>query len=77
MISTIIIENPINFRFGMDSWAQISQKRSLRHATGVYVHFKCYIYEPWDVEYDLLGYCDLCNFRIDGFGYCAYGCSAD
>lgn len=41
------------------------------------IHFKCYTFEPWDVEYDLLGYCDLCNFRIDGFRYCAYGGSAD
>jgi hypothetical protein len=38
------------------------------------IHFKCYTFEPWDVESDVLGYCDLCNFRIDGFGYCAYGC---
>jgi hypothetical protein len=34
VIPAIIIENPLNSRFGMDSWTQISQKRSLCHATG-------------------------------------------
>lgn len=77
MIPAIIIENPLNSRFGMDSWTQISQKRSLVMPPEIDIHFKCYTFEPWDVEYDLLGYCDLCNFRIDGFRYCAYGGSAD
>ena len=40
-------------------------------------HFKRYRKEPWDVEYDLFGYCDLCHSRIDEFGYCACGGSAD
>jgi hypothetical protein len=41
-------------------------------------HLKTYGKEPWDVKYDLLfGYCILCNTRIDEFGFCACGGSAD
>jgi hypothetical protein len=40
-------------------------------------HYKQYRKEPWEVEYNLVGYCDVCNSRIDEFGYCACGGSAD
>jgi hypothetical protein len=40
-------------------------------------HFKRFGKEPWEVYYDLFGYCDVCNSRIDEFGYCACGGSAD
>ena len=33
--------------------------------------------EPWEVSYDRFGYCDMCNTRIDEFGYCACGGAAD
>ena len=40
-------------------------------------HLKMFGKEPWEVDYDLYGYCDMCNTRIDEFGYCACGGSAD
>jgi len=33
--------------------------------------------EPWEVDYNLYGYCDMCNTRIDEFGFCACGGAAD
>jgi hypothetical protein len=41
------------------------------------VHLKIFGKEPWEVDYGLHGYCDMCNSRIDEFGYCACGGSAD
>jgi hypothetical protein len=41
------------------------------------VHLERYGKESWDVDYDLFGYCDMCNSRIDEFGYCACGGAAD
>lgn len=40
-------------------------------------HYKRFRKEPWEVEYGRFGYCDLCNSRIDEFGYCACGGAAD
>ena len=40
-------------------------------------HLKMFGKERWEVDYDLYGYCDMCNSRIDEFGYCACGSSAD
>jgi hypothetical protein len=40
-------------------------------------HLKMFGKEPWEVDYTLYGYCDMCNSRIDEFGYCACGGSAD
>jgi len=40
-------------------------------------HLKMFGKEPWEVDYNLYGYCDMCNTRIDEFGYCACGGSAD
>jgi hypothetical protein len=40
-------------------------------------HFQRFGKEPWEVDYDLFGYCDVCSSRIDEFGYCACGGSAD
>lgn len=40
-------------------------------------HFQRFGKEPWEVDYDLVGYCELCNSRIDEFGYCGCGGSAD
>ena len=41
------------------------------------VHLKIFGKEPWEVDYNLHGYCDVCNSRIDEFGFCACGGSAD
>ncbi|MGC1131195.1 MAG: hypothetical protein ACRD47_04750 [Nitrososphaeraceae archaeon] len=40
-------------------------------------HLKRFGKESWEVDYDLFGYCDMCNSRIDEFGYCACGGAAD
>lgn len=40
-------------------------------------HLKRFGKESWDVDYNLFGYCDMCNSRIDEFGYCACGGAAD
>ena len=40
-------------------------------------HLKRFGKESWEVNYDLFGYCDMCNSRIDEFGYCACGGAAD
>ncbi|HEX9319668.1 MAG TPA: hypothetical protein VF884_12105 [Nitrososphaeraceae archaeon] len=37
-------------------------------------HLKLFGKEPWEVEYDKIGRCEICGSRIDEFGYCA--CSA-
>ena len=39
-------------------------------------HLKRFGKESWEVDYDLFGYCDMCNSRIDEFGYCACGGAA-
>ena len=31
-------------------------------------HLKRFGKESWDVDYNLFGYCDMCNSRIDEFG---------
>jgi hypothetical protein len=41
------------------------------------VHLEMFGKEPWEVDYNLFGYCDVCNSRIDEFGYCACGGAAD
>lgn len=41
------------------------------------VHLEMFGKEPWEVHYNLFGYCDVCNSRIDEFGYCACGGAAD
>jgi len=40
-------------------------------------HLRMFGKEPWEVDYDLHGYCDMCNTRIDEFGFCACGGAAD
>jgi len=40
-------------------------------------HLRIFGKEPWEVDYNLYGYCDMCNSRIDEFGFCACGGSAD
>jgi len=40
-------------------------------------HLRMFGKEPWEVDYNLYGYCDMCNSRIDEFGLCACGGSAD
>jgi hypothetical protein len=77
VIPEILIENPLNLVSGWTHGLKFHRKGLFVMPLEIDVHFKSSTYEPWDVEYDLLGYCDLCNFRIDGFGYCAYGGSAD
>ena len=37
-------------------------------------HLKLFGKEPWEVDYDKMGRCEICGSRIDEFGYCA--CSA-
>jgi hypothetical protein len=37
-------------------------------------HLKLFGKEPWEVDYDKIGHCEICGSRIDEFGYCA--CSA-
>ena len=37
-------------------------------------HLKLFGKEPWEVDYDKIGRCEMCGSRIDEFGYCA--CSA-
>ena len=34
-------------------------------------HFKNFGKYASDVDYNLYGYCNFCNSRIDEFGYCA------
>jgi hypothetical protein len=41
------------------------------------VHLELYGKESWEVDYNLFGYCNICNSRIDEFGYCACGGAAD
>jgi len=41
------------------------------------VHLAMFGKEPWEVKYGQLGYCDICNTRIDEFGYCGCGGAAD
>jgi len=41
------------------------------------VHFQIFGKEAWEVDYDKFGYCDMCNSRIDEFGFCACGGAAD
>lgn len=41
------------------------------------VHLEMFGKKPWEVDYNLFGYCDVCNSRIDEFGYCACGGAAD
>ncbi|AFU57831.1 hypothetical protein Ngar_c08890 [Candidatus Nitrososphaera gargensis Ga9.2] len=41
------------------------------------VHLATFRKEPWDVDYNLFGYCPICNSRIDEFGFCACGGAAD
>lgn len=40
-------------------------------------HFRRFGKEPWDVDYNKFGYCTICNTRIDEFGFCSCGGSAD
>lgn len=40
-------------------------------------HFLNFGKESWDVDYNKFGYCEMCNTRIDEFGYCSCGGSAD
>ena len=41
-------------------------------------HLKQFGKEPWEVDYgSLFGYCILCNTRIDEYGYCSCGGTAD
>jgi hypothetical protein len=40
-------------------------------------HIQLFGKEPWEVDYDKFGYCDICNTRIDEFGFCACGGAAD
>ncbi len=40
-------------------------------------HLRMFGKEPWEVDYNLYGYCDMCNTRIDEFGFCACGGAAD
>ena len=41
------------------------------------IHLQIFGKEAWEVRYDKFGYCDMCNSRIDEFGFCACGGSAD
>lgn len=34
-------------------------------------HFKIFRKYAVEVDYNLIGYCNFCNTRIDEFGYCA------
>jgi hypothetical protein len=56
---------------------QLSSYRSEIIPEEIDVHLALFGKEPWEVEYGLLGYCDMCNTRIDEFGYCACGGAAD
>jgi hypothetical protein len=29
--------------------------------------------EPWEVDYNKMGRCEVCGSRIDEYGYCACG----
>jgi hypothetical protein len=40
-------------------------------------HLRMFGKESWEVDYNLYGYCDMCNTRIDEFGFCACGGAAD
>ncbi len=33
--------------------------------------------ELWEIDYNSFGYCEMCNSRIDEFGYCSCGGVAD
>lgn len=41
------------------------------------VHLQIFGKESWEVEYGKFAHCDMCNSRIDEFGYCACGGAAD
>jgi hypothetical protein len=40
-------------------------------------HLETFGKESWEVDYNLFGYCEMCNSRIDEFGYCACGGAAN
>jgi hypothetical protein len=40
-------------------------------------HLERFGKEPWEVDYDLYGYCAICNSRVDEFNYCGCGGAAD
>lgn len=40
-------------------------------------HLEIFGKESWEIDYNLFGYCEMCNSRIDEFGYCACGGAAD
>ena len=40
-------------------------------------HLQIFGKESWEMDYNLFGYCQFCNSRIDELGYCACGGSAD
>ena len=40
-------------------------------------HLQTFGKEAWEVDYNRYGYCDICNSRIDEFGFCACGGAAD
>ena len=40
-------------------------------------HLQIFGKESWEIDYNLFGYCQFCNSRIDELGYCACGGSAD
>ena len=36
-------------------------------------HLKIFGKEPWEVDYNKMGRCEVCGSRIDEFGYCTCG----
>jgi hypothetical protein len=36
-------------------------------------HLKIFGKEPWEVDYNKMGRCEVCGSRIDEYGYCACG----
>ena len=40
-------------------------------------HLQQFGKEAWDVDYNMYGYCSICNSKVDEFDYCACGGAAD
>jgi len=62
---------------GNDSARPSSQEEEIGVPQEINIHLERFGKESWDVNYCLYGYCQVCNTRIDEFGYCACGGAAD
>jgi hypothetical protein len=40
-------------------------------------HLRIFGKEAWEIDYNMYGYCESCETRIDEFGFCACGGAGD